>query len=63
LNAREEANYDQYVYKLTKQKTEKAKLTQILAADKADLIMARDDCELDLISAQRAKDQIKFQLD
>ena len=51
LNAREEANYDQYVFKLSKQKTEKAKLTQILAADKADLVMARDDCELDLISA------------
>jgi hypothetical protein len=38
---------------------ERAKLTQIIAVDKADLIAAREDCEIDLMDAQRAKDQIK----
>jgi hypothetical protein len=30
---------------------ERAKLTQIIAVDKADLISAREDCEIDLSEA------------
>lgn len=37
--------------KLTKQKTERAKLTQIIAVDKAELLTAREDCEIDLLDA------------
>lgn len=44
----QEQNYDLLVQKLSKQKMERAKLTQIIAVDKADLISAREDCEIDL---------------
>lgn len=54
--SQQELHYDSLNSKLTKQKMERAKLTQIIAVDKADLIAAREDCEIDLLDAQRAKD-------
>lgn len=49
--SQQELHFDSLNSKLTKQKTERAKLTQIIAVDKAELLTAREDCEIDLLDA------------
>ncbi len=56
-------SYDNMVLRLTKQKTDRAKMAQRIAKDKKDMLAAKDDCDNDLIACKRAKDFVKEQLD
>ena len=49
----EEQMYDNLVTKLTKQKTEKAKLNQIIAVDREEMLRIKDDCDNDLLTAKK----------
>lgn len=45
--------YDNLVTKLTKQKTERAKLNQIIAVDREEMLRIKDDCDNDLLTAKK----------
>lgn len=49
----EEQMYDNLVTKLTKQKTERAKLNQIIAVDREEMLRIKDDCDNDLLTAKK----------
>ena len=59
----QERAYDQVVQKITKQKTERAKLNNIINTDRAEMLRVRDDCDQDLIIAKKQKVAVKQQLD
>ncbi len=49
----EEQMYDNLVTKLTKQKTERAKLNQIIVVDREEMLRIKDDCDNDLLTAKK----------
>lgn len=49
--------------KITKQKGDKAKLVQLIELDREEMVRVRQDCENDLLSAKKQKEQAKQELD
>lgn len=54
-----EQQYDQLNSKVSKQKKDGIKLTQMIEVDHTEMVRARDDVDHDLTMAKRKKDQVK----